>query len=308
MPSQDGAVMHLAGYQGEGSILTAALTRLADTLRELAPDWLVHQQSNVPAAGETAQSLFASVELGHRQLCYMASGYLSARVPELEMLDLPFAVNDRTAALAALDGAAGQWLRQAVAQQTGYQVLAFWDNGFRHISNSVRPIRSPSDCQGLVIRTLDSAVYREALSSLGFSARSIDVKDLVRVVQSGEVQAQENPLTNLLSFSLWRHHPFVSLSGHFFGVLLVLCSRSWYDSLDSSRQQALLGAVEVATQQQRQAAAAEDARALAQLQDLGVQVLKPEVLDLAAMKLATAAVRQAHSQALPSELLRAYLG
>ena len=308
MPSQDGTVLHLAGYQGEGSILTAALTRLADTLRELAPDWLVHQQSNVPAAGETAQSLFASVELGQRQLCYMASGYLSARVPELEMLDLPFAVNDRTAALAALDGAAGQWLRQAVAQQTGYQVLAFWDNGFRHISSSVRPIRSPSDCQGLVIRTLDSAVYREALSSLGFSARSIDVKDLVRVVQSGEVQAQENPLTNLLSFSLWRHHPFVSLSGHFFGVLLVLCSRSWYDSLDSSRQQALLGAVEVATQQQRQAAAAEDARALAQLQDLGVQVLKPEALDLAAMKLATAAVRQAHSQALPSELLRAYLG
>jgi len=299
--------IHLAGYQGEGSILTAALTRLADTLRELAPDWPVVLQNNVPADGETAQSLFASVEQGQRQLCYMASGYLSARVPELDVLDLPFSVTDRQAAWAALDGTAGQMLSQAVARRTGYQVLGFWDNGFRHLSNAVRPIRSPSDCQGLVIRTLDSALYREVLSALGFSARSIDVKDLVRVVQSGEVQAQENPLTNLLSFSLWRHHPFVSLSGHFFGVLLVLCPRSWYAALTHDKQQVLQQAVAVATHQQRLAAAAEDARALVQLQSLGVQVLQPDQLDLDAMRQATAGVARARSQAIAPQLLRAYL-
>ena len=137
----------------------------------------------------------------------------------VSVLDLPFSVQDRAAALAALDGHAGDLLRDAVARQSGFHVLAFWDNGFRHISNAVRPLRSPADCQGLVIRTLDSELYRQALGALGFKAITTDVKELVRVVQDGTVQAQENPLTNLLAFDLWKHHPHVSMSGHFFGVL-----------------------------------------------------------------------------------------
>lgn len=307
MPSQDGTVLHLAGYQGEGSILTAALTRLAGTLRELAPDWPVHQQSNVPAAGETAQSLFASVEQGQRQLCYMASGYLSARVPELDVLDLPFAVTDRQPAWDALDGSAGRMLSEAVARRTGYQVLGFWDNGFRHISNSVRPIYAPSDCRGLVIRTLDSATYRATLDALGFTARSIDVRELVRVVQSGEVQAQENPLTNLLNFDLWRYHPYVSLSGHFHGVLLLLCPRAWFEALSDHQQFVLRQAAWETTRQQRQDAMVEDERAMMALRDKGVQILGADELDMVALREAVKDVAQAQRKALPSDLLQAYL-
>ncbi len=61
-----------------------------------------------------------------------------------------------------------------------------------------------------------------------------DVKDLVRAVETGAVQAQENPLTNLISFGLWRHHRHVSLSGHCFGVLLLVCPRDWYESLPAA--------------------------------------------------------------------------
>lgn len=278
------------------------------SLREQTPDWPLHLEANVPAAGETAQSLFASVEQGRRQLCYMASGYLSARVPELDVLDLPFAVHDRQAAWAALDGEAGRLLAQAVAQRTNYHVLGYWDNGVRHISNSTRPIRSPRDCQGLVIRTLDSATYRATLDALGFSARTTDVKELVRVVASGEVQAQENPLTNLLNFELWRHHPHVSLTGHFHGVLLLLCPRDWFEGLGATRREALREAVAGSTRQQRIDAVEEDRRALAELATHGVQVLPPEALDLHAMRAATAEVARARRAALPSELLHAYLG
>lgn len=299
--------LHLAGYQGEASILTAALVRVAQAVRAQAPDWPLHMQANVTAAGESAQSLFASVEQGQRQLCYMASGYLSARVPELEVLDLPFAVTDRQAAWAALDGTAGHLLAQAVARRTGYQVLGFWDNGFRHISNSVRPIHAPRDCQGLVIRTLDSASYRATLAALGFIPRTTDVKELVRVVRSGEVQAQENPLTNLLNFELWRYHPHVSLSGHFHGVLLLLCPRAWFDGLDRQRQDILREAALQATRQQRQDAAAEDQRALHVLQAQGVQVVPTDALDMAALRAATAEVARARREALPAELLQAYL-
>ncbi|MDR7096974.1 TRAP transporter substrate-binding protein [Hydrogenophaga laconesensis] len=300
------STFHLAGYQGGASILTAALTTLARRLDDSSVG-TPHLLTDVTAIGESAASLFASVEKGERHIGYMASGYLSARVPELAVLDLPFSVQERATALAALDGDAGTMLRDAVARQSGFHVLAFWDNGFRHISNAVRPLRSPSDCEGLVIRTLDSALYRDALDAIGFKALTTDVKDLIRVVQDGTVQAQENPLTNLLSFDLWQHHPHVSLSGHFFGVLLLVCPSAWYARLNATQRDELQAAVNEATTQQRKAAAAQDATALERLRSLGVQVVMPASMDLAAMREATAAVRQRYLDRLPARLVQAYL-
>ena len=299
------ATLHLAGYQGSASILTAALTTLA---RRLDGGSLgkPHLLPDVTSLGESAGSLFASLENGGRQIGYMASGYLSARVPELAVLDLPFSVQQRTVALAALDGAAGAMLRDAVARQSGLHVLAFWDNGFRHISNARHPLRTPADCEGLVIRTLDSALYRLTLGALGFKAVTTDVKELVRVVQDGTVQAQENPLTNLINFELWRHHPHVSLTGHFFGVALLVCPRSWYEGLSVAQRQTLSVAAKLVTHEQRNNAETQDAIALAQLKSHGVQVVAADAIDLAAMRLATQEVAQQQRQSLPPDLLRAY--
>ncbi len=298
--------LHLAGYQGGASILSAALTALARRLDGSCVG-VPHLLPDVTTLGESAASLFRSVEEGDRHIGYMASGYLSARVPELAVLDLPFTVQERGAALAALDGEAGVLLRDAVARQSGFHVLAFWDNGFRHISNAVRAIEKPEDCQGLVIRTLDSDLYRRALSALGFTAITTDVKDLVRVVQDGTVDAQENPLTNLLTFELWKHHPHVSLTGHFFGVLLLVCPRSWHERLDPTQREVLQLAVNEATTMQRASAAEQDASALSRLRAHGVDVTGVETLDMGRMQQATAGVRKQFLSQLPPELVHAYL-
>jgi TRAP-type C4-dicarboxylate transport system substrate-binding protein len=299
--------VRLAGYQGDASILTAALRQLGQALDASGWGLPVTLEADVTAAGEKATALFASVERGERQIGYMASSYLAERVPALGVLDLPFSVSDRSAALAALDGDAGALLSEAVARDSGFHVLAFWDNGFRHVSNGVRPIRSPADCAGLVIRTLDSALYRAVLDALGFRAITTDVKDLVRAVESGAVQAQENPLTNLVSFGLWRHHRHVSLTGHFFGVLLLVCPMAWFERLTLPQRAALKRAVASATVTQRALAAAQDMSALAQLREHGVEVLGPGQIDLPAMRAATASLAAKQRRALPPDLLAAYL-
>ena len=158
----------------------------------------------------------------------------------------------------------------------------------------------------MVIRTLDSAHYRAALGALGFVPVTTDVKELVRVVQSGEVQAQENPLTNLLNFGLWKHHPHVSLTQHYFGVLLLVCPRAWYEGLTAAQRQTLSLAARLVTQVQRHNAEAQDAIALAQLQSHGVQVVPASAIDLSAMRQATQAVAQRQRQSLPNDLLNAY--
>ena len=81
--------LNLAGYQGGASILTVALTALARRLNEGAVG-TPHLLPDVTSCGESAASLFRSIEAGERHIGYMASGYLSARVPELAVLDLPF--------------------------------------------------------------------------------------------------------------------------------------------------------------------------------------------------------------------------
>ncbi len=299
--------MRIAGYQGSGSILTRSLRDLAQRLPATGLAGPVQVEDDVTANGETAASLFASVDSGTRQIGYMASGYLAARVPSLGVLDLPFSVRDRHAALQALDTDAGALLSADVARRTNYEVLAFWDNGFRHISNGVRPIRSADDCAGLRIRTLDSALYREVLAALGFQPRTTDVKELVRVVQQREVDAQENPLTNFVHFGLWQHHPHVSLTGHFFGVLLLVCHRPWLQSLPAETQAQVRAAAHAATRLQRERAAEEDAASLQALARQAVAVLQPGELDLASMRRATEPVVARERARFDPALVRSYL-
>ena len=301
------SLVRIAGYQGPDSILTASLQAFIDEIKSAFEPGALSCEANVPAQGETAASLFASVECGERQVCYVASGYLAAKVPELAVLDLPFSVQDRAAALQRLDGSAGQLLSAAVEARTSYKVLGFWDNGFRHLSNAVRPIHTVTDCAGLKIRTLDSALYREALSALGFSPLSIDVKNLVRAVESRQVDAQENPLTNFYHFGLYQHHPYVSLTSHFFGVLLFVCNRDWFAALETAQQKAIADAASHATRLQRQKARAEDDELIIILKRKGIEVAAERDLDLASMKRATRFIVERESLALPSAIVQAYI-
>ena len=301
-------MLRVAGYQGPSSILTQGLACLVETLKSNGwksdIDWI----PNVTDHQEKAANLFASIENGSRHIGYMASGYLSAKVPELEVLELPFTVDNRETALAALDYSAGEILGQAVHQKTEFHILGFWDNGFRHLSNAVRPIQHPSDAVGLKIRTLDSTLYRATLDAIGFKALTSDVKDLVSWIAQDVVQAQENPLTNYMGFELWKHHPYVSLTHHFFGVLLLVCPLAWYDMLNQEERELLAHAVTTSTALQRQLAAKQDAITLARMQEMGVKVLSKDALDLKAFYKCVELVSLNARAQIPKDLLAAYLG
>ena len=109
---------------------------------------------------------------------------------------------------------------------TGYRALAFWDNGIRHLSNRARPIRAPADCAGLRLRTQHNAFHQAVFRALGFEPVAIDPSELPAAVAGGHVDAQENPLTNLVNFKIHEHHPHVTLSAHLFGVAPVLVNRA----------------------------------------------------------------------------------
>lgn len=294
--------LRAAGYQGEASVHTRALRVLGDRLG--AAGFAPRITPDITASGRKATELFAMTEGGELELCYFASSYLAARVPDLEILDLPFRFNDRPSLAAHLDGPFGAALAERIGRATGFRLMGYWDNGFRHLTNLRQPIRQPADCKGLTIRTMDSRLHQDSFAAMGFIPRYIDVKDYPAAVRNREVQAQENPLTNTVNFGVPETHKFLTMSGHLCGVTLVLANAAWEQALPDAARETLRDAMREATTAQRRFAAEEDARCLAVIEAAGVEVIPADGFDRAAFVAATAPVAAEAARRLDPDLLR----
>jgi len=213
---------------------------------------------NIVDSGYNAADLFGLVESGKFNMAYFSTSYLAERIPEFALFDLPFVTENRDKAYATMDGPLGQLLAEKVSDTTGFHLLGLWDNGFRHFSNKHRPIKTPSDSQGMKIRTLFSDLHAQVFKLIGFDPIALDVKDLITQVQSGDLDAQENPLTNYYKFGIHKYHQHITLSSHFFGVAALFCHKESYQSWPREFKEALAIAVKKATSEQRRLAAAED--------------------------------------------------
>jgi len=301
--------LRFGGYQPARSVHTRGLHALADSVaRRSAGELAIEVTENIVSAGHKAGDLFDLVGSGVLDGCYFASSYLAGRVPALGVLDLPFQASSRAAAFAALDSAGGALLNEAVEAATPYRVLGYWDNGIRHISNGVRPIHAPEDCAGLSLRTLDSALHQAAFRLLGFRPEFIDVAELARAVAERRVDAQENPLTNMINFGLQSYHPHVSLTGHLLGIALVLVNRARFDALPDELRGVLTAAIDDSETTQRAFAAEEDAACLTLLNEAGITPVGPEAIDLPAFQTAVTPVVDAAASGFAPQLRRAVLG
>lgn len=291
------------GYQGAASVHTRALWHLAAAIERYSDgDLRLTVTPDITGDGSKATDLLARVEAGTLDLCYFASSYLAARVPALAAFDLPFTASDRTAAYRQVDGALGRYLAGAVRGATGFTVLAFWDNGFRHLSNRLRPLAHPDDCAGVSIRTLDNALHQAMFASFGFRPVAIDVRDLADAVRLHRVDAQENPLTNTVNFGLHQTHRFHSLTAHVFGVALLLANTGWLDLLAPDARRVLDLGVAEATAFQRDLATAEDRRCRVALHESGAEILGPDDIDREAFIQAAKPVRDAAMAGFDDEL------
>lgn len=258
--------IRFGGYQPARSVHNRAAEVLGEGLvRRLGDGVEFALSGNIVADGHKAVDLLAMVESGAMTMCYFASSYLAERVAEFALLDLPFVIRDRDQAYGVLDGPLGARLGDGLRRATGFRALAFWDNGFRHFSNRLRPIRRPADCVGMRIRTLFSALHVETFRRLGFRPVPLDVADMIEAVKNGDIDAQENPLTNIHNFGFHRFHRHITLSSHLFGAAVVLCHAPSYDGWPDEVRRAVAGAVDEATRAQRGFAAAADSEVLAAL-------------------------------------------
>jgi tripartite ATP-independent transporter DctP family solute receptor len=259
-------VVRLGGYQGPNSVHTRAAVRFGEILEREAGDRVAFELvPDVLALGRKSGELPTMVEHGELALCYISTVRFAPAVPELEVFELPFVVRDREKTQHALQGELGTKLKARMLESTPFRALGFWDNGFRHITNSVRAIRTPADCQGLRIRTQVSELHAETMRALGFVPIPVDVKEYVEQIATDRFQAQENPLTNTFNFNVHDYHRYITLSGHLFGTSALVVSKSQFDSWPHEVRNAIEQAGHEATLYQHKLAAEEDDAILAKL-------------------------------------------
>src|SRR2546422_7052382 len=206
-------IVKFGGYQEPASIHNRAAARFGELLeRQLGDRVRFELIGSILKLGRPSGDLVPMVERGELSFCYMSTVRFSKAAPHLQLLELPFIVKDRGAVFKALDGEYGEAARQRVTDNTACRLLGYWDNGFRHLTNRVRPIRTPEDCRGLRIRTQMSDLHGEVFRALGFEPIAADVKEFVEQIGHDRFEAQDNPLTNIYNFGVHRYHRYITLS------------------------------------------------------------------------------------------------
>jgi len=202
---------------------------------------------NIMDFGYKAEEILFLVESGILTLGYQSSSYLTDRVPELSFVDMPFLFDSTETARAAMDGALGKRLEQAIEAKCNYRILGWFENGFRHISNKVRTIRTPDDLKGIRIRVLPSKIQARTFELLGATPLILDLTEAIDLIKKGEIDAQENPLTNTVTYGVHKFHHYNTISNHFYISRPIFLHRptfdAWPDDLKTAMQRLVKEAV-----------------------------------------------------------------
>jgi TRAP-type transport system periplasmic protein len=248
--------VRLGGYAPRDSSHGRALDRIADELRRGLGDRVdIDVDYNILDRGRPASTLLDEVESGATTLCYFSTSYLADRAPELAVVDLPYVFDSLEHAHRCLDGGLGSALSERTRANTALLPMGYWDNGFRHLSNRGRDVRTPDDCRGLRVRLQPNWAHERLFRELGAEPVANDLQAGIAMLRSGELDAQENPFANFVAYGIDELHPYVTRTGHVYGARGVYASARQLREWPDADVEVLQAAVTVAIAEQRTSAA-----------------------------------------------------
>src|SRR5215468_7336494 len=267
--------IRMGGYGPPTTGFSRALKRIGDRLEAEFGDRVdIKYVWNIMDLGYQAQDILWLVERGLLTLGYQSSSYLTDRVPELGVVDLPFLFGTTERARAAIDGALGQMLARKIEEQADYRILGFFENGFRHLSNRLRAVRTPSDLAAMRIRVLPSKVQERTFALLGAAPLRMGLTEAIAMIAGGELDAQENPLSNTVTYGVHKFHRFHTLTNHFYISRPIFVHRATFDAWPGDLQAAMRNAVTDAIAFQRDLHVREEEDARAAIAAAGCEIVE----------------------------------
>ncbi|HLH95813.1 MAG TPA: TRAP transporter substrate-binding protein [Xanthobacteraceae bacterium] len=267
--------IRMGGYGPATTGFSLALRRIGDRLAARFGDAVdIKYVWNIMDLGYRAEDILWLVEHGLLTLGYQSSSYLTDRVPELGFVDLPFLFANIKAARAAIDGALGQRLADRIEEQVNYRILGFFENGFRHLSNRLRAVHQPSDLANMRIRVLPSRIQARTFELLGAVPLRLDLTEAIAMIKTAEIDAQENPLTNTVTYGVHKFHRFHTLSNHFYISRPIFLHRTAFEAWPAELQEEMRAAVHDAIAFQRDLHEREEEEARHAIEAEGCEVVE----------------------------------
>ena len=266
----------LAGYAPPNNGFSLSLKRIGERVQaKFGKDVDVKYLYNILDLGYKGEDLPWLVEDGVLTMAYQSSSYFTGQIPDLGIADLPFLFSDTATARAAMDGRFGATLAQRMETKGNYRILGWFENGFRHISNRLRPIHTPADMKGMTIRVLPSKVQERTFALLGATPRVMDLSELLPAIKAGMLDAQENPFSNTTTYGV---HKFHTASNHFYLSRPIFFNKTAFDAWPKELQDVMRAAVKDAVAFQRQLHVKEEEDAMVEIRKEGGEIveLSPE--------------------------------
>ncbi|MGI9218251.1 MAG: TRAP transporter substrate-binding protein [Hydrogenophaga sp.] len=208
---------------------------------------------------------------GAQEMMVGSTATLVGITKEMAIWDTPFLFNNAKEADVVLDGPTGQKVMDKL-QDKGLVGLAYWENGFRNLTNNKQPVNKLEDLTGIKLRVMQNNVFLESFKTLGANAIPLPFSELFTALETKTVDGQENPYNTILSSKFYEVQKYLTVTNHVYSPWIVTVSKKWWDGLSKDEQKILLDAAKKSRDFERQDTRAEAAKALTDLKAKGMQI------------------------------------
>ena len=270
-------------HEMTGTVVDEAVQRMARNIAEKTDgriDITVHSRGEM--GGERA--MFDLMQGGAIELGISGAAIISAVAPEFGVLDTPYLIVSPEHLKKVVEGEVGDEIRKTVLDKKGIRILGWMDRPPRHVTTKDRMVRKPQDMAGMKIRVREIPVQVEAFRMLGASPVPMAFGEVYTALQTGVIDAQENPLGITLGSSFNEVQDHVILTGHVREVQWLIASDSWWQKLSDKDRAVITEAAAEALQWGQNKVYAQDAAHLKEAKARGMKVVELSAAELKAFQ------------------------
>ena len=217
------------------------------------------------------RELLEGLQLGSVDITLTTAAVLSSFLPKTMVIELPFMFRDREHVYKVVDGPLAKEI-YAGDEQKKMKIIDTWENGFRNITNNVRPIEKPEDMKGVKIRVMENKMYIEMFKALGASPTPMARGELFSGLQTKVIDGQENPLGQIYTSRFYEVQKYATLSGHTYSPEVVVFSLATWKKIPAKYQEEILKASAEARKFNRELSAKMDKEYVGKLREKGMTV------------------------------------
>ena len=244
---------------------------------------------------------------GTQEMVVTSTSPLVGIEPALGVFDLPFLFANAEEADAILDGAFGRMISDRIAK-AGVVNLAYWENGFRNLTNSVRPVKSLDDFDGMRVRVMQNNIFLDTFQTLGTNATPMAFGEVFTALETGAIDAQENPFVTIETSQFYQVQDYVSATRHAYTPFMVLFSGPIFATYSQEEQQILFDGAVIGRDVQRATSRALSDRSLANIQKNGMRYNELDEAEMQRIRDAVAPVYDRHAETIGIDIVEGIRG